>query len=141
MKNKKMAIPENASIWKSEVRGYEIDIQGIVNNANYFHYFDHARVLYLLSKGVDWADWHRNGFNIVLIHSDFSIKSSLIENDAFYVTSEVAREGKLRIRFNQQIYRESDHKLIAEAINTVVCVSLQTNKPVMPTELASRLFG
>ena len=42
-------------IWHAEVRGYELDNQGIVNNANYFHYFNHTRVKHLLALGLDWA--------------------------------------------------------------------------------------
>lgn len=40
-------------VWNSEVRGYELDIQGIVNNAVYMQYFDHARIQHLLSKVID----------------------------------------------------------------------------------------
>ena len=36
-----------------EVRDYECDIQGIVNNANYLHYTEHTRHLYLQSLGVN----------------------------------------------------------------------------------------
>lgn len=35
-----------------EVRDYECDIQGIVNNANYLHYTEHTRHLFLTSLGV-----------------------------------------------------------------------------------------
>ena len=35
-----------------QVRDYECDIQGIVNNANYLHYTEHTRHLYLKSLGV-----------------------------------------------------------------------------------------
>ena len=37
-----------------EVRDYECDIQGIVNNANYLHYTEHTRHLYLTSLGVSF---------------------------------------------------------------------------------------
>lgn len=126
-------------IWDSEVRGYELDMQGIVNNANYFHYFDHVRILQFFSIGIDWADWHRKGFNLVLIHIDLSIKSSLMAHDKFYITSEIERSGKLKLLFIQKIYRKQDNKLIAHAINTIVCVSTKTNKPVMPKELETLL--
>ena len=41
-----------------EVRDYECDIQGIVNNANYLHYTEHTRHLYLQSLGVSFAKLH-----------------------------------------------------------------------------------
>ena len=36
---------------KMEVRDYECDIQGIVNNANYLHYIEHTRHLFLRATG------------------------------------------------------------------------------------------
>ena len=38
-----------------KVRDYECDLQGIVNNANYQHYLEHARHEFLLSLGVSFA--------------------------------------------------------------------------------------
>ncbi|MBV8803209.1 MAG: acyl-CoA thioesterase, partial [Gammaproteobacteria bacterium] len=37
------------------VRDNEIDMQGIVNNANYFIYFAHARHTFLKEIGVSFA--------------------------------------------------------------------------------------
>ena len=41
-----------------EVRDYECDIEGIVNNANYLHYLEHTRHLFLKSIGVSLAKLH-----------------------------------------------------------------------------------
>lgn len=128
-------------VWESEVRGYELDSQGIVNNAHYFHYFDHVRVKHLYSKGVDWSEWHRNGFNLVLVHTDLSFKSSLKAHDTFYVTSQIRKEGKLKIIFEQKIYKTSENQLIAHAINIVVCVNNQNGRPTMPEKLNVLLFS
>lgn len=130
----------NSFIWNSEVRAYELDLQGIVNNAVYLNYLDHVRVQHLASKGVNWEKWHEEGYNLVLIHVDMELKNSLRANDKFFVTSSMEQSGRLKIIFKQAIYREPDNKLIANAINTVVCVSVQNGKPVMPERLANLLF-
>ena len=127
-------------VWESKVRGYELDMQGIVNNSNYFCYFDHTRVMHLLSKGVDWQVWHKKGVNIVLTHVDLSIKSSLIAHDEFYITSQLKKSGRLKLIFDQNIYRRIDDKLIAHSINTVVCVSIINTKSIFPKELEGLLF-
>ena len=43
---------------RMEVRDYECDIEGIVNNANYLHYAEHTRHLFLRSLGVSFAALH-----------------------------------------------------------------------------------
>ena len=37
------------------VRDYECDIEGIVNNANYLHYTEHTRHLFLKHCGLSFA--------------------------------------------------------------------------------------
>jgi acyl-CoA thioester hydrolase len=47
-----------------QVRDYELDMQGIVNNGVYFNYLEHARHEYLLAKGVDFAALTRDGIHL-----------------------------------------------------------------------------
>ncbi len=46
---------------RMEVRDYECDIEGIVNNANYLHYMEHTRHLFLKECGLSFADMHATG--------------------------------------------------------------------------------
>lgn len=140
---KNLALPmsrDNVHVWHSEVKPQEIDIQNIVNNSYYLNYFDQARIQFLLSKGIDWEVWHKNGYNLVLAHVDMSLKFPLKAKNQFYVTSTMERSGRLKILFTQKIFRKSDNKLVAEAINTVVYVSIKNSKPVFPPELEDLLF-
>ena len=50
-----------------KVRDYECDMQGIVNNAIYQHYLEHARHEYLLSHGLSFAEMTRQGIVIVVV--------------------------------------------------------------------------
>lgn len=126
--------------WQSEVRGYEIDLQGIVNNAVYLQYLDHARILYLMSKGVDWELCHKQGYNLVLHHVDLKFKHSLRQHDRFYVTTDVERQGRLKIVFHQSIIKE-DNTVIADAKSTCVWVSTVTGKPTAPENLIHPLLS
>ena len=53
-----MAIAKKEYIFeeKFKVRDYECDLQGIVNNANYQHYTEHACHEFFLSRGVSFAE-------------------------------------------------------------------------------------
>lgn len=125
-------------VWHSEVRGYEIDLQGIVNNAVYLQYLDQTRILYLLSKKIDWETWHKNGYNLVVNHIDLHFKQSLRQHDQFYVTAVAKPKGRLKIVFEQSIFKQ-DNTLIAHATVTCVCVSTATNKPISSPELIQLL--
>ena len=43
---------------RMEVRDYECDIEGIVNNANYLHYTEHTRHRFLKHAGLSFARMH-----------------------------------------------------------------------------------
>ena len=46
-----------------EVRDNELDIQGVVNNANYFIYMAHARQ-YIHEIGLNFAEMAQSGKNV-----------------------------------------------------------------------------
>ena len=93
-----------------EVRDYECDIQGIVNNANYLHYTEHTRHLYLMSLGVSFAKLHEQGVDPVVARMNLQYKTPLRSDDVFVSKLGVRKEG-LRYVFNQDIFRKSDGKL------------------------------
>lgn len=125
--------------WQSVVRSYEIDVQGIVNNAHYLNYFEHARAQVLLSCGIDVGNWHHQGLDLVIVHIDMAIKTSLRANQQFVVHTNINKQGKLRLVCEQHIIRTGDDALIAKAKNTVVCVSRERGKPVFPDALNALL--
>lgn len=127
-------------IWENEVRVNETDFQGIVNNANYFIYMTHARNKHLDSVGVNIAKIHEDGFDLVLIRAEVDFKSSLRCGDEFIVTSILKPNGRIRIDFEQEVLRKSDGKLVVHAINTGVCISIATRRPIMPDILKKILF-
>ena len=66
-----------------EVRDYECDIEGIVNNANYLHYIEHTRHLFLRSLGVSFADMHAKGADAVVARVNMQFKVPLRCDDEF----------------------------------------------------------
>ena len=102
-----------------EVRDYEADIQGIVNNANYLHYFEHTRNMFLRQRGFDFAELHARGIDTVVARVDVRYKQSLSPSDQFVCRLAVRKEG-IRFIFKQAIVRKPDNALCAEAETTVV---------------------
>ena len=103
-----------------EVRDYECDLQGVVNNAVYLNYLEHARHQYLQSLGFSFADFHQQGYDLVLVRAELDYKASLRSGDHFIVTVRCERESRLRFRFVQDIYQQPDdtHILHGRLIGT-----------------------
>jgi acyl-CoA thioester hydrolase len=119
------------------VRDYECDLQGVVNNANYQHYLEHARHQFLISKGVSFVELHDEGTDLIVTKVEIEYKYPLKSRDEFIVTVTIQREGNARILFIQDIYRLPDLKIIAKA--KVTGVATRKGRPVPPGALVMRL--
>jgi acyl-CoA thioester hydrolase len=119
------------------VRDYECDIQGVVNNANYQHYLEHARHEYLISKGISFARLHEEGLDLIVIRADIEYKYPLKSLDRFLVTVNVQREGNIRIVFLQEIFRLPDMKPVVRA--RITGAATKNGKPVYPGEVIKKL--
>lgn len=96
------------------VRDYECDIQGIVNNAVYQNYLEHARHEYLKNVGVNFTELAKQGINLVVVRIEMDYKLPLLSGDDFYVTVEMERESRVKFSFQQEIYRKHDNKLMLQ---------------------------
>lgn len=119
-----------------QVRDYECDIQGIVNNAVYQNYLEHCRHKFLNSVGLDFAQLHTDGIDAVVIRTELDYKFPLRPGDDFMVRLKVGKQGKLRVIFNQQIFRKTDEKLMVNA--RITAVLTKNNRPVSPEILLDK---
>jgi acyl-CoA thioester hydrolase len=119
------------------VRDYECDLQGVVNNANYQHYLEHARHEYLISKGISFSRLHEEGIDLIITKVEIEYKYPLRSCDRFIVTINTMREGHIRIVFLQNIFRLPDKKLIVKA--RITSAATKNGKPVAPGDLIQKL--
>jgi acyl-CoA thioester hydrolase len=119
------------------VRDYECDLQGVVNNANYQHYLEHARHEFMISKGVSFVQLHEEGIDLIVTKVEIEYKYPLKSRDKFIVSLNIQREGNARLVFNQDIYRIPDEKHIAHA--KVTGVATKKGRPVQPGKLIEQL--
>ena len=110
------------------VRDYECDLQGIVNNAVYQNYYEHARHQYLLGKKVDFAKLHNEGIDLIISRVEIDYKYSLRSGDTFKVTVTTRKEGHLRFIFEQDIFKLPENKLVSHA--KVTGVGLNHGRPM-----------
>ena len=106
---------------RMEVRDYECDIEGIVNNANYVHYCEHTRHLFLQQCGLSFADMHQKGVDAVVARMTLQYKVPLRPDDVFWSRLNLKKEG-IRYVFYQDLYRAADEKLCFRAQIELVCL-------------------
>lgn len=121
-----------------EVRDYECDIEGIVNNANYLHYTEHTRHRFLKSLGVSFAQLHEKGVDAVVARMQLQFKQPLRCDDEFISRMNLHKEG-IRYVFEHDLYRAGDEALCFHAttelvtlVNGKLAVSEDYDKAFMP---------
>jgi acyl-CoA thioester hydrolase len=119
-----------------DVRDYECDMEGIVNNAVYQNYLEHARHVFLKGKGIDFAEWTQRGIHLLVVRIELDYLSSLRSGDRFAVTVVPEQVSRVRFGFLQEIHRLPDRKpvLRAKVIGTALN---ERGRPHMPREIAA----
>jgi acyl-CoA thioester hydrolase len=113
-----------------DVRDYELDVQGIVNNSVYQNYLEHARHEYLHHHGIDFVEFAQNNIMLVVKTIEMNFKNSLVSRDKFKIEVHAEKEGNLKVVFHQNIIRLSDEKAILSA--KVTGVAIKNGRPVAP---------
>jgi acyl-CoA thioester hydrolase len=105
-----------------------------VNNAVYQHYLEHARHVYLKSKGVDFAALEKRGITLVVIRIEMDFLYPLRSGDKFFVGVNMERVSRLRFGFTQDIFRLPDNKpiLTAKVVGTALN---EKGRPRLPVEI------
>jgi len=106
---------------KMEVRDYECDIEGIVNNANYVHYCEHTRHLFLQQCGLSFAEMHEKGVDAVVARMKLEYKVPLRPDDEFYSRLWLEKQG-IKYIFHQDLFRASDEALCFRGEIILVCL-------------------
>ncbi|WP_114984563.1 acyl-CoA thioesterase [Cyclonatronum proteinivorum] len=115
-----------------DVRDYELDAQGIVNNANYQHYFEHARHELLRKISLSFVGLHEAGFDWVVHRVEIDYKKPLRSGERFRVKVAAEQKG-VRFIFHQKIERVSDGAVTTTG--KISSVFMQNGRPVRPPQL------
>ena len=120
-----------------KVRDYECDIQGVVNNANYQHYMEHARHEFLEARGTSFSNLHAQGIDAMVSRVDISYKRSLRGGDRFVVKVALKREGA-KLIFYEDIYKLPAQQLCVRGVVEAICL---VNGKLTRGECFDEIFG
>lgn len=102
-----------------KVRDYEVDSEGIVNNACYLNYMEHTRHEFCHGAGFSFRDMRLRGMSPVVSHVEIDYVRSLGLGSEFTSSLSLTRRGP-RFVFTQWITDRPEGRLIARAEITIV---------------------
>jgi acyl-CoA thioester hydrolase len=121
-----------------KVRDYECDMDHVVNNSVYLNYLEHARHEFLIGLGIKFGEFARRGISLVVTRIEADFKGSLKSGDSFLVRTSFHRKGRIRLQFNQSIYRIPDNRLMLDAVVTGTALN-ERGRPEIPLEVERAL--
>lgn len=119
------------------VRDYELDSEGIVNNAIYLHYLEHTRHAFVKQEGIPFGSLTSEGLVPVVRRMTIDYHVPLRSGDVMLSALWIEREGA-RFIFHQDIFKKGSGELVVNAVVTIVCME-QNGRINRGDDLAARL--
>lgn len=102
-----------------KVRDYEVDAEGIVNNANYLHYLEHTRHEFCEQAGLSFRTMRERGLTPVVSRIEIKYLHSLGLGDSMVSKLAMSRRGPVFV-FRQDIYTP-DGEPVVKATVDIAC--------------------
>lgn len=104
--------------YEFKVRDYELDAEGIVNNANYLHYLEMTRHEFCLNEGIPFIEMQNVGIVPVLNRAEIDYLNSLRSGDIAISKLNLERKGP-KFVFIQDIFKKDGTQVIHALISVV----------------------
>jgi YbgC/YbaW family acyl-CoA thioester hydrolase len=128
---------EDAMIYNRKIYGYECDIYGHLNNANYLHIYEEARAELLQELGMSISDFNEHNISIYLTRIEMQFVKSITLEETIKVQSDISQTTRLRSIWVQEMYN-ANNELCNKA--TVEGVFVSDGKPIrLPRPLFDQL--
>jgi len=111
-----------------QVRSYECDSYGHVNNANYLNYLEYARHELMKNIGFDYPKALNAGYGIFTARIEIDYKKPAVTDDRLAIKTWPIKKGAVSGILAQEICRGDD--ILAQAKVTWAFVDLKTGTPV-----------
>ena len=103
------------------VRDYELDSEGIVNNAVYLHYLEHTRHAFVKREGIPFGSLTSDGLIPVVRRMEIDYQTPLRTGDVMLSRLWIERKGP-RFIFHQDIFKKDGGAAVVSAVVTIVCM-------------------
>lgn len=98
-----------------KVRDYEVDAEGIVNNANYLHYLEHTRHEFCEQAGFSFREMRAEGLVPVVSRIEIRYLHSLGLGDSMKSCLALTRRGPVFV-FRQDIFTTEGEPVVKASV-------------------------
>ncbi|MBI4083693.1 MAG: acyl-CoA thioesterase [Candidatus Lambdaproteobacteria bacterium] len=117
-----------------QVRDYELDQYGVVNNAVYLNYLEHTRHEFLIGLGIDPAAVARSGMALALSAIEVRFRAPLRSREPFRVYLSIAAIAGVRVTIRQRMVALPAESPVLDALAVAVFLD-ERHRPVrLPSE-------
>ncbi len=130
-------------VYRSPVRYFEVDTQGVVFNMWYLGYVDEASSWFF--DRLPTARLHERGMDVQLVHAELDWAGSLRAGDVAHVAVTTERVGTTSFTLRYEIRREPGRSAAPLAVVRIVYVTvaadIASGKRPVPDELRAALLA
>jgi acyl-CoA thioester hydrolase len=112
-----------------QVRTYELDSFGHVNNSVYLNYLEEARSEYLKQMGVSFHDFARHSVHLVIVESYVKYVSAARYGDIIEIAGSIRGVSPVAAYIDYVLTETNSGRLIATAWTRGAFVHAQTGRP------------
>jgi acyl-CoA thioester hydrolase len=113
----------------------DTDAAGVVYHSNYLNYFERARTEHLRERGCSVAELAMSGSVFPVVKMEIDFKAPARHDDLLRVTTIPVKIGGSSFQLRQQVLRDSDGRLLVDALVTLACVSTELKARRIPGEV------
>lgn len=136
---KKSEFPTPDSWLNHSVSYGETDAMGVVYYAEYLHFFERARSLFIRERGMSYSDVENRGIYLPVREANCRYRISAHYDDQLQIRVGINEWKRVSIRFVYDIYDESRTKIIASGSTEHASVNAE-GKPVRVPDWLKEIF-
>lgn len=120
----------------------DTDAGGVVYHAKYLNFMERARTEWLRAAGFEQDELRaHHGVIFAVNHLSIDYRRPARFNEALRVTARLIEARGVRLRLAQQVIRQNDNEVLAEAEVQVVCVDAERFRPTaIPSLILEKLL-
>ncbi len=118
------------SVLKFRVKFYDTDAMAVVHHANYFRWFETARIEFLRQAGITLNELMAKDIVFPITDAQCRYRSSARFDDIVRIETVPEELTKVKMSFSYKAYRDADDTLLAEGFTQNVFTSTKSGKIV-----------